>query len=503
MAQEKEEKNKKNQTNQINRPPVVVVLGHIDHGKSTLIEKIKDIKITGKESGGITQHIGAYEVEHQNKKITVIDTPGHEAFSAMRIRGAKVADIAILVIDAAEGVKPQTKEVIKAIKEAKIPLVVALNKIDKPQAQIEKVKGELKQNDILVESLGGRVPSVPISAKTGQGIEELLETILILADVEELKAEFFGPAEGVIIESSLDARKGPIATLLIKKGVLEENNILATASAKGKAKSLTDFRGKSFKKVFPSQPIQVLGFEKVPMIGERFKVFSDFETAEKEIVQTEEKEREEFSTPQDKKILKIILKADVLGSLEAVENVLENLSQEEVILRIIKSEVGHINASDIQLAESAKAKIFGFRVKLDSSAKLFSHQQNIIPKTFEVIYELVDEVKKIMERLLSPEIKRVDLGKIKIIALFKKGKQEQIIGGRVIEGNITKDTLAEVMRMDEIIGQGQIKSIQQEKKDIPFAGKGKEIGILFRGETDIQEDDILIVFKKEKEKKSL
>ncbi len=513
--QNKEKKeNVKNEEKAV-RSPVVVFLGHIDHGKSSLLEAIKkEIKITLKESGGITQHIGAYEVEVGNpsspkstdrqRKITFIDTPGHEAFSAMRIRGAKLADIAILVVDASEGVKSQTKEVIEAIKGAKIPLIVALNKIDKPQAQPDKVKGELKQNDILVESLGGKVPSVLVSAKTGQGIEDLLETILILAEVEELKADFSGKAEGIVIESSLDSQKGPIATLLVRNGVLREGDILATASARGKVKKAIDFQGKLLKEVLPSQPAQISGFESVPQVGETFGVFSDVETAQKEINQIEKKNREkESSVPEDKKVLKIIIKADFLGSLGAIKNILENISQEDVILKIIKSETGDINASDIYLAESGEARIFGFKVKLDNSAKLFSHQKNISPKIFDIIYELVDEVKKTMEKMLSPEIKRVDLGKIKIIALFKKKKKEQIIGGRILEGSITKETLTEVVRDGEIIGEGRIKSIQQEKREIPSAGKGKEIGILFQGETDIQENDILVVFKKEKEKKYL
>ena len=506
--------------NLIIKSPVVVVLGHVDHGKSTLIEKIKDIKITEKESGGITQHIGAYEVTVQPKgkeilrstqddfvpgghKITFIDTPGHETFSAMRIRGAKVADIAVLVIDAVEGVRAQTKEAIETCKKAQIPIIVALNKIDRPQADKEKVKRELSDAGVLVESQGGKVPVVETSGKTGQGIEELLETILLLGEVENLKADISGIAEGTIIESLLDSQKGPVATLILEKGILRENDILGTSSTFGKSKKLTDFQGKLIKEAFPSQPVQVLGFEEVPKVGEKFKVFSDFEAAKGEIKKEEGKKPQVFLEAEGKKVLNIVLKADVLGSLEAIENALKSIPQTEIILRIIKSGVGNIGVSDIQLAEEARAKIFGFRVKLDRTAKFFSQQRKIYPKIFEVIYELIEEVRKDMKKLLSPEIKRIDLGKIKILVLFKKEKGKQIIGGKVIEGEITKNTQCEVLRNDEIIGKGKIKNIQQEKKDIVQAAKKKEIGILFEGGPEIQEGDILAVFKTNKTEKSL
>jgi len=511
-----------NQTNNlISKPPVVVVLGHVDHGKSSLLEAIKkEIRITNRESGGITQHIGAYEVEKvpsigsgQVKKITFIDTPGHEAFSAMRSRGAKVADIAILVIDAAEGVKNQTKEAIEAIRRAQIPMIVALNKIDKPQAQPDFVKHELQREGVVVESLGGKVPSVNISAKTGQGIEELLETILLMAEIEDLKADISIPGEGTIIESSLNSKSGPVASLIIEKGKLKEGDILGTSSVVGKAKRITDFQGKLLKEVLPGQPCQILGFEEVPKVGEKFKVYPNLETARNEIAKAKEKEKEELKESstkgmslqkqEEKKVLNIVLKADFLGSLEAIEDILKTIPQEEVSLRIVKSGVGNIGISDIQTAENSGGKIFGFRVKLDETAKNYSQQKKIRPKIFEVIYELVEGVKGEMSKMLSPEIKRVDLGKVKILVLFKKGKEGQIIGGRVIDGEITKDSLAEVKREDEIIGKGRIKSLQQEKRDIASAGKGKEVGMLFQGDVDVQEDDILLVFKEEREKKTI
>jgi len=502
---------KKNEKdNLIIKPPVVVVLGHIDHGKSSLLEAIrKEITITAREAGGITQHIGAYEIEHQGKKITFIDTPGHEAFSAMRLRGAKVADIAVLVVDASEGVKTQTKEAIKAVEEASIPLIVALNKIDKPQCQPEWVVGELKKEGVVVEALGGKVPAVKTSAKTGEGIDELLETILLIAEMEKLETSLSAPAEGVIIESAKDNKKGTLVSILLRQGIVKLGDVLGTSSACGKVKKITDCWGKSLDKALPAQPIQVLGFAGLPKAGEIVKVFHNLKTA-KEYLQSGAASKEEFlqkeemgAKGEEEKILKIILKADVKGSLEAVESILAAIPQEEVKLKVIKAEVGPIGVSDIQLAESSGARIFGFRVKVDSAAENFSQQKKIFPKVFDVIYKLKEEVEKLLNKLLGPEKRRVDLGKIKTLVVFKKERKEQIIGGRVIEGEIANNVFAEVFRQEEVIGEGRIKSIQENKKNIVSAGKGKEIGMLFLGDVDIQEGDILKVFKEELVKKDI
>ncbi len=484
----------------ISKPPVVVVLGHIDHGKTSILDFIRKTKVVEKETGGITQHIGAYEIEHQGKKITFIDTPGHEAFSAMRRRGVKSADMGILVIDATEGVKPQTKEAIEAAKIAQLSLIVAFNKIDrKMEARPEQLKRELTDYGIIVESLGGRTPVIETSAKTGQGIEELLDIILLMAEMEVLKIDFLSPAEGILIESLLDSQKGITTTLILEKGTLEKGDIIATPSATAKIKMINDFQGKEINKALPGQPVQVFGFTELPKIGEGFKGFSDLETARNQIKkERKEEKREVFFIDTEKKVLNLILKADVLGSLEAIEDILKNLPQEKVILRILGSGIGDINPNDIYLAENAKAKIFGFRVKIDENAKFLSQRKKTSLKIFEIIYELIEEVRKIMEKLLEPETKRIDLAKVKIIALFKKKKDNQIIGGRIIEGEIIRDVLAEIIREEQIIGQGKIKRIQEKKEDIVSASKGREVGMLFISETEIQEGDILIVFKEEK-----
>ncbi len=474
------------------RSPVVVVLGHVDHGKSSLLCAIKDFKITEKESGGITQHIGAYEIEHQGKKITFIDTPGHEAFSAMRSRGAKVADIAILVIAAEEGVKPQTKEVISHIKKFSIPVIVAINKIDKSQADPPRVKRELAQNDILVESEGGEIPSVEVSAQTGQGITDLLDLILLVAEMEEFKADLSQSPQGVIIESYLDNQRGPTATLLLKQGVLKVGNVVGTSSTSGKVKIMEDFQGKPIKEALPSTPAIVLGLEKVPQIGEKFEVFPNLESAQKNI-QPEEEKAEMPPIEPGEKVINLILKADVLGSLEAIEEVLMNLPQEEGKLRILKSGVGEITEGDVKLAQSSKAKILGFRVKTNPQVSRLSQLQKIKIMTFEVIYDLVEAVRNLMEKEFKSKEELKEIGKVEILAIFRTEKNRQIVGGKVIEGEVAKGAKIEVLSNEEKTGEGRMISLRQNKKEIEKVNKGEECGILFEGNVRIKEGDILVI----------
>jgi len=475
------------------RPPVVVVLGHVDHGKSSLLEAIKDLKITAKESGGITQHIGAYEVEHQGRKITFIDTPGHEAFSAMRSRGAKVADIAVLVVAAEEGIKPQTKEAISHIKKSGIPMIVAINKIDKPQADPEKVKRELQQQDVLVESMGGQVPQVLTSAKEKKGISELLEIILLVAEMEDLKGDKTKPGQGVIVESYLDAHRGSTATLILRDGILQRGDIIATRTTLGKAKILENFQGEPQDKALPSMPCVVIGFEKVPQVGEKFEVYSNVEDAQKYIEKKERKagEGEVFVIEEGKRALNLILKADVQGSIEAIEEVLKGLPQEKVVLRILKSEVGEVSENDLKLAQGGAAKILGFRVKINSRAAKIAERENINIMTFDVIYELAQAVRQMMEKRAASEKKRIDLGKLKVLVVFLTEKRRQIVGGKMIEGEIKKGLQLEVFRREEMVGRGRIINLQKNKKDIDRAAKGEECGILYEGDVKIEIGDIL------------
>lgn len=506
--------------NLISRPPVVVVLGHVDHGKTSILDYIRKAHVAEREAGGITQHIGAYEIEKdgpstgsgQAKKITFIDTPGHEAFSAMRSRGAKVADLAILVIDAGEGVKAQTKEALSWIKKSGIPMIIALNKIDKPGANPEKVKRELSQGGILVESMGGKIPSLEISAKTGQNIEELLEIILLVAEMEELKGDLEKPAEGVVIEAYLDSQRGPVATLLLNSGVLKVGDNIATASVLGKIKVLENFQNKPLEKASPSMPVIVLGLNEVPQVGEKFKVFPSLELAQ-EYLRRKERKKEEPSVlfvTSGKKVLNLILKADAVGSLEAIDDLLKNLPQEKIILRVLKKEVGEVNESDIKLAKSAKAKILGFRVKVNPVAKQLSQRERIRIMGFEIIYELSQGVRQFMEKILEPEVIRIDLGKVKVLVIFRTEKNRQIIGGKVIEGKVKRGASIEVFQSGssnqkegEKVGQGKLINLQRNKKDIDGCSKGEECGLLFEGNVKIGEGDILVIYTEERQKSEL
>lgn len=490
--------------NLISRAPIVVVLGHVDSGKTSILDAVRKTHVAEKETGGITQHVGAYEVELQGKKITFIDTPGHEAFSAMRARGAKVADIAILVVDGVAGVQDQTKEAITHIKKAGIPMIIAINKIDRPEADPEKIKRELAKENILVESIGGKVPSVEVSAKTGKRIGDLLELILLVAEIENLKGDISKPGEGVVIESYLDSHRGPTATLLLRDGILKPGEIVGTFSTFGKIKMLENFQGKKIEIAYPSMPVISIGFEDVPRVGERFKVFGTIEEAQNNIPKVEKEEkREVFLITPDKKVLNLILKTDVLGSIEPIENVLKGLPQEKVILRILKAEVGDINESDFKLAQSAKAKILGFRVKITPVAKSLAEREKIKILTFEIIYDFVQTIRGLMEKILEPEIVRIDLAKLKTLLIFWTEGSRQIVGAKVLEGEVKKGTKIEVIRGEEKVGQGKLINLQINKKDVEKAIRGQECGILYEGDAKIQEGDILVIFTKEKRKLGL
>ncbi len=485
----------KNQNNLKVKPPVVVLLGHVDHGKSSLLEAIKDFKITQKEKGGITQHIGAYTIEHQGKSITFIDTPGHEAFCAMRARGAKVADIGILVVAAEEGVKPQTKEAIECIKEAELPHVVALNKTDKPEANPQKTKNELGKNGINVEELGGDIPCVPTSATQKTGIAELLDMILLVAEVNQLKTDYDCPAEGAVIETSLDEKRGPMATLLVKKGVLKRNDIVATPSCLGKVRLLEDFQGTPLEEAGPSQPAAAMGFEDLPRVGEVFKTFSDIEKARQYVINKEQEKRipdgESHGTT-----LNIVLKTDVLGSLEAIQQMIQALPQKDIKIKLIRVGVGHVGEDDIQFAYAGNAKIFSFRSEVTLPAKKLAENKKIEILQYEVIYEMMDKIQKLMKQQTQSETVRRDVGRLEVLRVFRteKGKNKQIVGGRVLEGEAQKQAKLEVLRGEELMGGGKILDLQREKKPIERASTGDEIGILYQGNARIQEGDVIVFY---------
>jgi translation initiation factor IF-2 len=400
-------------------------------------------------------------------------------------------------------VKAQTKEAISHIKKAGIPLIVALNKIDKPEADPEKVKRELSQEDILVESMGGKIPSIEVSAKTGQGIPELLELILLVAEMDGLTANPQKSAEGVVIESYLDNLRGPTATLLLTEGTLKKGDIIGTPSAFTKVKNLENFQKKSLEKALPADPVIIFGFNQVPKVGEEFKVFPDLETAQNYLKLPEREVPEVLEISDQQKVLNLILKTDVLGSAEAIEEILKNLPQEKVVLRILKSEVGNINENDLKLAKGGNAFILGFRVKIDPVAQKLAEREKVKIMTFEVIYDLVEGVRKFMEKIVAPEEVRIDLGKVKVLAKFLAEKNRQIVGGRVIEGEVKKGSLIEVFRNEEKIGQGKMINLQRNKKDVDSVSKGEECGILYEGDTKIEEGDILVIYTEERRKVEL
>ncbi|MDD2731048.1 MAG: translation initiation factor IF-2 [Candidatus Portnoybacteria bacterium] len=491
------------------RPPVVVVLGHVDHGKTSILDFIKKTKVAEKESGGITQHIGAYQIEHQGKTITFLDTPGHEAFSAMRSRGAKVADMAVLVVAADDGVKPQTKEAIKHILRLDLPIIVALNKMDKPTALPDKVKKELSDNGIVVEPMGGKIPLVFTSAKTGLGIDELLEMILLVAEMENFEMKKEGSANGVIIESRLDAQKGTVATLLVKEGTLKTKDSIAAESAYGTVKSMENFLGQPLEQAPPSTPVLITGFTAVPPVGEEWSVLASPEEARAKTLAkaASEKPKREMAEileiGPDQKVFNLILKADVSGSLEAIYETLKSIPQDEIILRVLKAEAGEINESDVKLAEAARAKIYGFRTKTQSMAEKLAERKKIKIRTSPIIYELVQQIRQDAGALLRPETNRERVGRLRVLAVFKTEGRKQIIGGRVTDGQATRNAIVSVSRDEEILGQGKILQLQQNKQSIATVGKDKECGLQIESEIAVEKNDILELYREEKIKREL
>jgi translation initiation factor IF-2 len=492
----------------ISRPPVVVIMGHVDHGKTSILDYIRKTHVADRESGGITQHIGASVAEFQGKKITFIDTPGHEAFSQMRRRGAKIADIAVLVVAAEEGCKPQTKEAAAAIKKAGLPVIVAMNKTDLPQANVEKVKRDLEKEGLLVEDWGGNVPAIGISAKTGQGINELLEMILLVAEMENLQASPDAAAAGIIIESSLDHRRGPSAAILLQEGNLTAGKVIATTSALGKIKFLEDSRGNKIERLLPSQPAVAIGLDAVPVTGEIFQEFESLDAA-REFVIGRQKEiksgaavAETVELQEGQKVLNLILKADVLGSLEVLKETLLQIPQNEVVLNVLDGGAGEISLNDIKTARAAQAAgttaIIGFRVKINPDAKAMAEREKIRVMNFEVIYEAIEWTRGYMGRIRTPKMERKDLGKLKVLLSFWADKGRQIVGGKVIDGEVKKGVKIEVFRNENPVGQGRLINLQKNKKDIPEARKGDEVGILYEGQEKIQEGDHLIFYVQEK-----
>jgi translation initiation factor IF-2 len=500
------------------RAPVVTIMGHVDHGKTSLLDYIRATKVAASEAGGITQHIGAYHVETQRGMVSFLDTPGHAAFTAMRARGAKATDIVVLIVAADDGVKPQTIEAIQHAKAAKVPIIVAINKIDKEEASPERVKQELSTYDIIPEDWGGDVMFVEISAKTGQGIDNLLEAILLVAEVLELTAVADGPAKGVVIESRLDKGHGPVATVLIQRGQLNKGDILLAGLHFGRIRGILDAAGHHLKTAGPSMPVQVLGLSGVPHSGDEAVVVADEKKAREVALFRQGKFRDVklssrkmasleglFSNigEAEVRVLTIVLKADVQGSLEAITEALTKLSTDEVQVNIISSGVGGINESDINLALASNAIMIGFNVRADSSARRTVENENVELRYYSVIYDLVDEVKQALSGLLAPEFKEEIVGIAEVRDVFRSPKLGAIAGCMVIEGAVKRNNPIRVLRDNVVIYEGTLESLRRYKDDVLDVRQGTECGIGVKNYNDIKAGDQIELYETKEIKRSL
>ncbi|MFC1687889.1 translation initiation factor IF-2 [Patescibacteria group bacterium] len=498
---------KEQEKNLSERPPVIVVMGHVDHGKTKLLDAIRNTDVVAQEAGSITQHIGAYQVTHNNKVITFIDTPGHEAFSTMRSRGARVADIAILVVAADEGIKPQTEEAIKIIQNSNLPFIVAINKIDKENADVEKIKQQLAEKNLLPEDWGGKVITAQISAKKEKGINELLETILLVTEMEKdsIRANSSGPAVGTIVESHIDKGEGPVATVLVQSGVLKKGNLISIGSTGGKIKNMKDHHGVEITEGGPSMPVKILGLKSTPTVGDILQAQPDAKTLKNTLKKYAEKKRKykaslTTSIEEEKGIEKlvIVLKADTLGSLEAILQSLERLELPDFKVAIAKKALGNITESDLETAEATGAIIYGFNVKMDPAIQESAIDRESTIRIYNIIYELIQDVQNEGEKILSPEIVITEEGRIKILAIFRTEKKSMIVGGTVTKGRALADAQVRILRNKEKIGKGKITSLQSAKQTVKEVVAVSECGIEYEGPPIIQEGDILEVFTEEK-----
>jgi translation initiation factor IF-2 len=475
----------------IERPPIVVVMGHIDHGKSKLLDYIRKSNVVEKEAGGITQHIGAYEVEIKNKKITFLDTPGHEAFTKMRERGARVADIAILVIAADEGIKAQTLEAHETIKAAGIPFIIALNKIDKPNSDPEKIKAQLAEKGILVEGYGGKIPVHNISAKTGEGINELLDIILLLAEIEGFRANPEENASGFVIESHLDSKRGISATLLIQNGTMKKGMFVVAGKTMAPIRIFEDFQGEAIEEATFSSPIKITGFDQLPEVGVEFKTFNTKEEAGNAKIIPETTR----PVPETNEGIPLVIKTDVAGSLEALEKEILKIKTEKIKLNILKEAVGDINEDDIKLASSGKDSIvIGFNVKIDNRAKELAERFGVILFLENIIYKISEWLEKEIERRESAgKVEEEVTGRAKILKAFSQTRTKKVVGGQVVFGKIAEGKKIKIKRGDEEIGSGKILELQHNKMPVKEVKEGDEFGVMIETRDEIIPDDEIVV----------
>ncbi|MBN0919586.1 translation initiation factor IF-2 [[Mycoplasma] gypis] len=481
------------------RPPVVTVMGHVDHGKTTLIDRIRKSNVIDTEFGGITQHTGAYQVEYNKELITFLDTPGHEAFTEMRSRGAKVTDIVVLVVAADDGVKPQTKEAIAHSKAANVPIIVFVNKMDKPHADVEKVKSQLSENDIICEEWGGDVQFVYGSALKDQGIDKLFEAIFLQAELLDLKADFNREAIGTIVESRLDKGKGVVATLIIENGTLLTRDFIVAGSQYGKIRSLTDTEGNPIEKATPGSPCVITGLNKNPQSGDKFVGISDEKYAkklaeEKKFLDKQKELNEKnilINNEGDLKVINLIIKTDVQGTAEAVKNTVAKLANDEAIVNVIQASTGDISKADVSLASTCDAVIYGFNVKIDESVKSFAEQKNVSFKQHNVIYKIVDELNARLKGLKEPVYEEVFLGEAQVLQIFYYSKVGNIAGSKVMSGKVKANAKVEVIRKGKVIYKGVIDSLKREKNDVKIVENGFDFGTHIKDFDNIIVDDTL------------
>ncbi len=493
------------------RPPVVTIMGHVDHGKTRLLDAIRQTNVMDREAGGITQHIGAYQVEVKGQKITFLDTPGHEAFTAMRARGAQVTDITILVVAADDGVMPQTLEAIDHARAAGVPIVVAINKIDKPEANPEMAKQQLSEAGLVIEEWGGDVVCVPISAKEKIGISELLENILVVAEMEELKADPSRPAVGVVIEAKMDKTMGPMATTLIQNGTLKPGDTVVVGATWGRVRAMFNDTGKRVRKAEPAMPVGILGLNSVPEVGDTLTAVAGEQQARALIQKRQEIQQQARTVSLDNlydqintgevKELGVILKVDVQGSIEPIRNSLERLSAEEVKVRIIHSGSGNITESDVMLAIASKGLIIGFGAGVEAGARRLADMEGVDIRTYDVIYNLVDDMGKALKGMLEPRYVEVIEGRAEVKALFSTGKKGKIAGVYVSEGKMSRGATARVRRGEQILCESEINSLRRFKDSVNEVSAGFECGVSIKDFGDFQIGDILEFFRREQTKR--
>ncbi len=476
-----------------NRPPIVTILGHVDHGKTSLLDYIRHANVAAREHGGITQHIGAYQAIFNSQLITFIDTPGHAAFEKMRSRGAKVADIAVLVVAIDDGLMPQTIEAIKHIQGARVPMIVAVNKIDLPginqEGQLQKIKKQLSDSGVLVEEYGGDVPVITLSAKSGVGIDSLLEMILLVAEMNEIKGDPVLPAVGVVIESKLDKFKGPIATILIRNGTLSKGESFIVGGAKGKVRGFLDYNGKPVDEAGPSMPVEVLGLETVPPVGAVIGEIAP-EKADKQVASLIDKLRQ-----SDTNVLTVVLKTDNQGSLEAIEDALARFNEQEEHVKVVAAATGEVGEADVKMAASTKAIVIGFNTKIGSTAQKLAEIEHVLIRSYNIIYELIDELQDVVDGMLKIDQLEETLGTAQILAEFPYGKDQKIAGCRILEGYFTKGPKVRIMRGEEVVVETKIKSLKKVREEVNRMDKGGECGMMFEENIDFAVGDLVVSYR--------